>query len=247
MTTPVYSYQEYIDFIEQNYRRKEIDTKILSKKVIYLITVIILFLGIGKYHPYDLIDTNLFKERSIIYKFIYIYIQGIFIRIRYYIIWLLSEIIIVLINIRDYETNYEDYLSLIDIIKVESTISPRVRVAEWNKLIAKFYRLCFYNTLVNYFKLEKNHASLLVFIISAFWHGFYPTYYISFFFIYLATMTERIVFKNKDKLWFYPHVLMWLAFDIAAISFKRHTLRSTKEVLNNTWVFALVNPIAVSL
>lgn len=242
LTSPIYSYQEYRDFIEQTYGQTKLDVAALSKKLGLLLGAVVMFVVIGKTHDYNLIDTPLFKDIPYLYQIAYVFIQAFFVRVRYYIIWLISETAVVIVNFRDSDAAYKDYISAIDLSVVETTVSPKKRVPGWNKSIAKFYRLCFYNPFTEYFKINKDHASMLVFILSAFWHGFYPTYYISFFFIYLATLTERIVFKNKDKLWFIPGILYWMFFDMAAIAFKRHTFRSTIQVMKNLWILVILNP-----
>lgn len=243
LTTPMYSYPEYANFIKQNYEDTKLNAKVLGQKLGFLLVSILLYVVIGQYHDYNLIDTKLFRQKNILYQVGYIVFQSLYIRSRYYIIWLIAEIEVVIANFKDSDNDYKDHISAVDIINVETTVSPKTRVASWNKSTAKFYRLCFYNPLVEHFKIDKSSASLFVFILSAFWHGFYPTYYLSFFFIYLATMTERIVFKNKDKLWFVPGFLYWLVFDLACISFKRHTFRATVEILKNTWIFVMLNPL----
>lgn len=243
LTTPVYSYQEYKDFIEQNYAKTGLELRVLFKKIGLLLVCIVVYVAVGKIHDINLIDTKLFRETNYLYQVIYILIQGVFVRARFYIIWLIAEVEMVIVNFRDSDNNYEDHITAIDVIKVETCASPKIRVASWNKSIAKFYRICFYIPFTEHFKIDKNQASLFVFILSAFWHGFYPTYYLSFFLIYLVSMTERIVFRNKDKLWFVPGIFYWMVFDLAGISFRRHTFRSTVEVMKNTWIFVILNPI----
>ena len=241
LTTPVYSYQEYKDFISQSYGQSKINIAALMKRIGLLLVASGLYAVIGTHHDYNLIDSRLFRQNNILYQLIYVAIQGLFIRVRFYIIWLLAEIMVVLVNFRDADDNYKDYLSAVDIFKLEMNVSPRLRVANWNKSIAKFYRICFYNPFTKYLKIDSTSASLFVFILSAFWHGFYPTYYFSFFFLYLVTMTERIVYRNKEKLWFIPGIFFWIMFDVAGICFKRHTFRSTKEVLKNIWYLVALN------
>ena len=243
LTTPIYSYQEYLDFIDQNYEETKFSPRNFFRKAGYLILTVILYIIIGKYHDYNLIDTKSFEELNMAHQLLYITVQGFYIRVRYYFIWLLADVDIVLANFRDSDTNYKTYISSIDLMKVETSTSPKTKIANWNISITKFYRICFYNPLIDHLKMKKSRASLFVFVLSAFWHGFYPTYYLSFFFTYIMSMTERIVFRNKEELWFFPTVLFWFFFDIMAIIFKRHTFRSTKEVLLNTWLFVLLNPL----
>lgn len=59
--------------------------------------------------------------------------------------------------------------------------------------------------LKNYvYERTRWNPTLVTFMISAFWHGFYPIYYVMFFKMFLLTMAGRVVFKNKHIFSFIP-------------------------------------------
>lgn len=39
--------------------------------------------------------------------------------------------------------------------------------------------------------------NLTVFMVSAFWHGFYPFYYVMFFFTYIFTEVSKDVYRSR--------------------------------------------------
>jgi len=52
----------------------------------------------------------------------------------------------------------------------------------------------------NFAKKKKNKASLMTFLISAFWHGFYPTYFIVFLHFYLFTFIGNQIKSINSKI-----------------------------------------------
>lgn len=90
--------------------------------------------------------------------------------------------------------------------KVELTPSTKVKIQYWNRTVHLWLK---YNVFLrflgskNKFVSNKRAASLITFMISAFWHGFYPNYYLFFFQFYLL---EQISDVLQDKLKFFDWV-----------------------------------------
>jgi lysophospholipid acyltransferase len=61
---------------------------------------------------------------------------------------------------------------------VETNLDPKNRIASWNIGVAIWLRRTFYCRFEE--KLGKTYSSLFTFLLSAFWHGFYPSYYFAF-------------------------------------------------------------------
>lgn len=93
---------------------------------------------------------------------------------------------------------------------------PRERIPFWNTSTARWLRNCYYEQIQYY--LGKKMASLATFMISAFWHGTYPSYYISFFIVYVVSDIEKIAFKKKFKK--IPSIFYYFIFDFSHLVFK---------------------------
>jgi hypothetical protein len=81
-------------------------------------------------------------------------------------------------------------------------MSPQYRdkIKSWNMSVQGWLQKCIYHrfrTPEQYRKsnADKSKGQLLVFLVSAFWHGFYPGYYISFFFWYNLSIIIDLVSK----------------------------------------------------
>lgn len=75
---------------------------------------------------------------------------------------------------------------------VETTIHVREKISHWNISVQDWLRKCIYQRAT--FK-NKTVSQLYVFVISAFWHGFYAAYYISFFLWFCQVHLQGIIFK----------------------------------------------------
>jgi hypothetical protein len=81
-------------------------------------------------------------------------------------------------------------------ILVETSVHLRVKVANWNISCQEWLRKCIYERL--HFK-DKSKAALATFMVSAFWHGTYIGYYISFFLWFAQVNFSTTVYKEFKK------------------------------------------------
>jgi len=77
----------------------------------------------------------------------------------------------------------------IDLIKFETAPNVKTLSAAWNKKTA--------NWLAKYVYIRTGGSLLATYSLSAFWHGFYPGYYVFFMSVPLMTFCERL---GKKKL-----------------------------------------------
>ncbi|KAJ3106653.1 lysophospholipid acyltransferase [Phlyctochytrium bullatum] len=68
----------------------------------------------------------------------------------------------------------------VNILGLETAQSPRLFIGSWNMLTNKWLRNSIYNRLVSIGGQHPAIASLVTWIVSALWHGFYPCYYLTF-------------------------------------------------------------------
>lgn len=106
----------------------------------------------------------------------------------------------------------------------------RLRVAAWNQSIAKWLRLTLFEPLV-LLKIPKIHAQSITNLFSAFWHGVFPSYYISFFICNLMITAEKRAFVKKIP--YFPSFCFYFILDSAMAIFKAFKWESIKVVLMN--------------
>jgi len=75
------------------------------------------------------------------------------------------------------------------------------RIAYWNRNIHFWLKYYVHLRLID--SVGKTKASLITFIVSAFWHGFYPTYYIFFISIFIL---DSIADTLERKVEFYSYI-----------------------------------------
>lgn len=78
-----------------------------------------------------------------------------------------------------------------DIYKFQTGFHIRDKVNSWNIAIQEWLRRCIYERL----PYSKAINQLLTFMVSAFWHGYYAGYYLTFSLYFLQMYVNNIIFK----------------------------------------------------
>lgn len=138
--------------------------------------------------------------------YIMIMMQGV--RMKYYAIWSLSMVGVKASGLsyqiveRDGKvTDSHDKIQVANILNVEFGSSFKVKVDSWNMSVQQFLKRYVYDRLsadskdgkVN--KSLKSKAQSATIILSAFWHGFYPSYITSFFHWMLVLQVSQQIFR----------------------------------------------------
>lgn len=79
----------------------------------------------------------------------------------------------------------------VNFFAIESTCDFRTIIGEWNVCTNRWLHTYIYQRLGRNFK-----ANLSTYLVSAFWHGFYPGYYISFISGALYTALTKLIYKS---------------------------------------------------
>ncbi|CAH0488773.1 unnamed protein product [Peronospora farinosa] len=123
-----------------------------------------------------------------------LYITLIFCKAKYYSAWKIAEGATVLCGF-GFEGFSKDGSSLgwngvsnMDILGFEFSQSIRTASRAWNKGTQ--------NWLERYVYTRTGNSLMATYFISAFWHGFYPGYYLFFMSLPLATAVNRLAFKR---------------------------------------------------
>ncbi|KAK2166543.1 hypothetical protein LSH36_38g07031 [Paralvinella palmiformis] len=97
-----------------------------------------------------------------------------------------------------------DLMDNADIVQVEMSTSLKMLLDNWNKTTSYWLRYVVY---------ERVHSTLGVFFVSAFWHGFYSGYYLTFMTGAVFINTSRLV-RRKIRPWFQKTPAMAFLYDI---------------------------------
>jgi len=154
--------------------------------------------------------TEEYANQSLIYKYLFMLASVHVLRSKYYIGWKLSQAAVIFCGLGyDVKTNDKgesvatfDRVENINITKLELDISPLNRIKYWNRTVHLWLKYHLFMRLINVekrpFKNNKPLASLITFMVSAFWHGFYPVYFVFFLQYYLIDQVSKYLEYNYD-------------------------------------------------
>ncbi|KAJ3033294.1 lysophospholipid acyltransferase [Rhizophlyctis rosea] len=206
------------------------------------------FVTFGSTYSYNRILEPTFLDWPFWRRFVFLNVAGLMARTKYYIAWKLAESACILTGIgwngyqqptphplRPAESTQPvakwDRVQNVAIRKFELGPNPKMMIDSWNKNTGSWLRDCVYVRIVEAF--EKRHkqgkskgrlgsgrslASLATFGTSAFWHGFYPGYYLTFLTASLLNILSRSLRKTLRPLFLHPSTLSPYkpAYDILA-------------------------------
>lgn len=239
---PVYTYEEYDNFIKQTYPEAQLNFAEFKYAFLNIVIGLSIYLLGARFYDYELLEKPEFREYNIFYQIGIILIEALLIRARFATAWKIESLQVIAANIRDSESNYKEYVQTIHWPTIEFDNSFKIRTDNWNMSIQKWLKNCFYLKGREVFKLSPKNASLMTFIVSAFWHGFYPTYYICFFIWNLISEAEKMVYKCPAIYYWFPTFIFRLLMDMYGTLFKRFMLPNFLAAARNLWHF-----IALSL
>ncbi|KAG0690431.1 lysophospholipid acyltransferase [Pichia californica] len=161
--------------------------------------------------------SNSFKNKSFIYKLIFLWILGLVERLKYYAVWLISEgsCIVVGLGYNGYDSEkdilYWNRVQNIDPISFELGQNVHDCLEAWNMNTNKWLKNFIYlRTCTRDRKTGKLKVgiipTIITFATSAFWHGTLPGYYLTFILgAFMQTVGKiarrnfRPIFATKDN------------------------------------------------
>ena len=221
---PFIEFKDFINFIEEKDCYNSLNNKFCFlfveglKKFFAGIFFIAFYAIIGARYPISPVGTSQFRIDYPIWwkRILYLYIAGPVARSKYYIAWLLCYSSLIFSGMAYGEIKKEDKIiknvekgSYGSILFNEFGMHPKYKMIHWNRPIHIWLKYNVYTRLLN--PLNKNIvlASFITYIFSSIWHGFYPSYYLNFFLIYLFEQNSLFL----DRFGFYKFVdenkIMW--------------------------------------
>ena len=218
---PFLEFKDFINWInfEGCYKNLSKNKKLIFFKGLEYFIFSFLIMGIyaflGPYFPIAKVaDINFRKNVNYLYFMLYLWISCILYRTKYYSGWILSHSIFIWNGIAYSETIDKDgkikkdfeCCSYGSFIIGEFGLNPNENFNYWNRSVHLWLKYSVFIRVINLpFKIFKNNYSLaqmITFVFSAFWHGFYTSYYISFVLLFFLMNGNG----NLIKLGFYDYV-----------------------------------------
>lgn len=144
------------------------------------------FLQLGKFFYPSLLLSRKYSEYGFLRRIFTLHMVGFTTRTKYYGVWSLTEGACILsglgFNGMDLKTGKIcwDRVRNINPWRVESAQNTRAYLSSWNMNTNSWLRNYVYLRVTPMGRKPGFRASMATFITSAFWHGFYPGYYLSF-------------------------------------------------------------------
>lgn len=237
MTGPLVFYTDYIEFIEgKNFSKTThvcitgmngvLEEKPLKhpspnmavlKKLFASLTFGILLLKVTPLFPIQRVAEEEFAQRVPFFrKILYVILASSVVRFKYYHAWILADAICNAsgLGFNGYDNQGVarwDLMSNVEVFNVETSISWRDFLIGWNKGTMLWLRRIAYER-------APYQRTLVTYILSALWHGFYPGYYVTFLTGAMLTLSSRAIrrsirpyFKTNSSLSFLYDVITCLS------------------------------------
>lgn len=241
MVGPVYSYEEWDHFIRQTFPESAINVPELLRAVRDVVLCFALYALGPILFDSSLLEKPRFRELNVVLQVGVITIEAVILRARYVIAWRLESIQVILANVRDSESQYREHVQTISVQNVELENSTKIRIDNWNISIQKWLKNCIYLPSKDTLRLSSRQASMLTFVVSAFWHGFYPTYYFSFVAWNFVMEAEKLVYNCPALFAVFPSFYFRFLLDLHGLLFKRYLTANWLAMFWNVKWFVAMN------
>ncbi|KAI1420577.1 membrane-bound O-acyltransferase domain-containing protein 1 [Xylaria sp. FL1777] len=147
---------------------------------------ILVFLNLGKWYSPDVLFADRYMTYSFLRRIFILHMVGFTARTKYYGVWFLAEGSCILAGLGyngiDPATGRVSWNRLQNINPwgVESAQNSRGYLENWNMNTNNWLRYYIYLRVTPRNRKPGFRASMATFVTSAFWHGFYPGYYLAF-------------------------------------------------------------------
>ncbi|VDK41511.1 unnamed protein product [Taenia asiatica] len=197
-------------------RIRDAKAALRTQAIAFLFHFLLTLYALGRYDPEFLISEE-FQRLGIFRKYFWLTLYGFYLRQKFYCAWSISALAMLIsgFGFSGFSSNgtlEPEYRNAFNVrfFNIEATTlinaraptsvaavrfwaycfrelgtNTKVMLDNWNIGTTRWLRECVYD------RVPKRFAVVAVFFVSAFWHGFYPVYYICFLSAALLTMTGR--------------------------------------------------------
>jgi lysophospholipid acyltransferase len=166
-----------------------------TKKLAMGLFWILAFLQLSGMYPAELVLNDDYMQYSLLRRIWYMHMIGFVTRLKYYGAWALTEGACILSGLGyngfDPKTGkvFWDRLENVNPWGLETAQNTRGYIENWNKNTNHWLRNYIYLRVTPKGRKPGFRASMATFVTSAFWHGFYPGYYLTF---VLASLIQTV-------------------------------------------------------
>mmetsp|Transcript_30249 Transcript_30249/g.46265 ORF Transcript_30249/g.46265 Transcript_30249/m.46265 type:complete len:217 (-) Transcript_30249:30-680(-) len=129
-----------------------------------------------------------------------------------------------------------DKIVCIEVLGVELTTTPLVMMAKWNHATHLWLKHHVQQRLLKIGQKPGLKETLITFTVSAFWHGFYPSYYVMFFLCACLTEVSKDVYRARILFRFIPdeyvnlvaNILSMMVLNYLGVTFNQLTIERVK-------------------
>jgi len=141
----------------------------------------------------------------------------------------------------------------------ETSPNAKASLEAWNSSVQVWLKRYVYNRMIDVDvsrgqKPNIERATWTTFAVSAFWHGFYPSYYTSFFMLWCQIEYGRTLFRAKNRLNLPRYVYAAMDFLVSSwgfsFAFVNHVMLDWNKSLvmyQSTYCIPIVIPLAISM
>ena len=145
-----------------------------------------------------------------------------------------------------------DKIISVYIWELETSTSPIDMLRYWNHQVHLWLKFYIYERLITPGQKPKGYENMATFIVSAFWHGFYPFYYIMFFIAALLSEVAKDLYKARAVFSFVPaaiaplvaNLVSMVAMDYCGTLMCAFTWENGSKFMKNTYACI---PVAIVL
>ena len=261
---PSFEYMDYKRFSEQVEEYKEVPNPV--PQALKVLGLALLFSGLtvygGAQFDYEYMVYPEFDRQSFLYKAVYFNLAMVVCKIRYTCAWKFTEAGMVASGMafagytkggkpswfRGVSINYWE---------AELGATAKHMIDNWNISVAVWLRRCVFNRVaisgeeVKPSPLRRSMAQHTTFIVSALWHGFYPSYYPFFFLFSIHSEVSKMAYVSDFSWLPLKPVVKWVAWsfmwqigNVLGIMFTMLTIERSLTVLKAIYAYPLIVLIA---
>lgn len=208
LTGPITSFDDYVKYVnepvETDAEMRE-TRKSTFNRSLYLIVVVILGLRL---FPVSFLYNHEFTKYSLLNKLLYTYFAMLIVRCKYYFAWTIAKASCLAAGLS------EEASTNIKIYEVEFAQNPREVMSNWNICSSNWLKTHIYGRLVKA-GTSTSIATLCTNLVSAFWHGFYPGYYLTFLMGGLLTEVAKGIRRTVRPYFLNQSILLFIYESVA--------------------------------
>ncbi|XP_005101404.1 membrane-bound O-acyltransferase domain-containing protein 2 [Aplysia californica] len=237
MVGPLTFYNDYIAFIDGTHFKKpggsstnagskkhpadDLNRVVIKKLVVASACCLGMMILPGLFFPPEKLNTPEYYNMTFMERMIFVLGVMTLARNKYYFAWVLADAInnAAGLGFSGYDSQGNpkwDLTDNVDILGVELSTSLKVNIDSWNKKTLIWLRRVVYD------RAPPSNNTLAVFACSAFWHGFYPGYYLTFGGGAFMTVVARQV-RRKVRPWFQTSPTKIQVYDVITFIATRFT------------------------